>query len=413
MYYFQEDPKALMLPRIPIGQEIAGLIVAHELQHAYDALMFPELTEKGTTNYVIMELNAYRLAMALADNYTDGTFSQELLAGLENNEYKRRNKWVLVPKRSLLNRLDAFFGPPSPWEVGHRYTLFTIGLTYADCANQVERTWATYIFLRMGGVPLPPPGREWFSLPDHMGKDFLYSPGESIESPIEGHVIAHLSDRCINSEWRGMVIEGTGPDEGKAIRILGVDPGIELNIEVQRGEVIGTAQNPRKSFRGVSPHTHIEVYEEGKRTNPWKFLDERWPDRRETYPTRDGNYRSKGSKWLKKGFRFEEDRSYAEAIDCFQEALKWPWWELASTPIYHYIARCHASLGDFEAAANTQRILVDLLEMELEYAKGGIPDVELGVIGACADPDALEIQLGHHRENLDAYERGQDTRFVY
>ena len=361
MYYFRENPRALMLPRIPIGQVIAGLIFAHELQHAYDAIMFPDLTERGTANYVTMELNAYRLTVLLADHYTDGQFDQILRKGIENREFKRRRKWVLIPKRSLLNRLDALFGPPSPWEVSHRYPIFAFGLTYAECTNQVERNWATYTYLRMAGLPLPEPGSEMFYLPEQRGKDLACTPGESIESPITGQAVLHLQDRYPNSEWKGIILQGTGEDEKITVHILGIDATADVNAEVQRGDIIGVSQNPRASFTGISPHIHVEVYEDKRRINPWNLINERWPEMHEAYPTSSGNYKSKGSRWLKKGFKFEEDRDYASAIECYEEALNWPWWEVASTPIYHYIARCHTNLGNYREAVIAQQLLIHLL----------------------------------------------------
>ena len=60
-----------------------------------------------------------------------------------------------------------------------------------------------------------------------------------------------------------------------------------------------------------------------------------------------------------------------------------------------------------------QRILVELLEKELTYAEGGLPHSDLGTIGAVPSYEVVEIMLNHHRRNLNAYEQGLDTVFVY
>lgn len=412
MFYYREEPRALMVPKIPIAQPMAGIILGHELQHAYDAIMQPQVTEKGTTNYAFMELNAYRLAIELANNHTGNAFQAELEKILEEKRYDRKGSYLLYPDRKARARLDALFGPPSPWELGHRTPIYVLGLTFAECENQVERIYATYAFHRRAGIPLPPPGAEWFARPKHAGRDLSSTPGEGIASPIDGKVAGLVEPALPGEKGHGLILEGAGEDEGRTIRILNLSSSLTAGTEVRRGEEIGRAEDPGTYLKGIRPHIHVEVYEQGRRKEAVAFVADRFPDRRETGPVYEG-YRFEGSKPLERGFSFEAKREYRNAIEQFEEAQRYPLWEASTSIIYHYIARSHAALGEYEAAAAVQRKLVQRLEMELAYSEGSLPAPQLGLIGTVRDKEALEIWLDHQRRNLNAYEMGLDTLFVY
>lgn len=415
VYFFTDEPKSLNLPRIPIGEVFLGIIVGHELQHAYDAIVFPELTKPGTTNYIFMEMRAYRFCIDLLNTYSNNAFQEEIQRGLEEKEYKVITGHLLRPKDSLTERLDLLFGPSSPWEIYQRTTEYVLALTYANCNNQVERMHATYTFLSVAGMRLDPPGYESYARPEHNGLDVTCEVGEEIESPVQGTVTAHLLDTRPTSDWQGIVVQGTGPDEDRTVRILGLSPTKAVGDEVNQGDVIGIAQNPRDSFKKLLPHLHVELYVEGKREKAHWVRNERWTDRSEAYPA-SGGYASRtheGVKLLRKGLKHEEEREYREAIEYFIQVIPYPWWEIQYHHIHHYIARCHAALGEYEDAIKAQKILIGFLEKKLEYSNGAIPHEELGTIGASSPSNMLEIQLNHHRQNLSAYERGLDTIFVY
>jgi hypothetical protein len=296
-----------------------------------------------------------------------------------------------------------------------RTATYVLALSYAACENQVERTYATFKVLGMAGGRLAPPGAEWYSRPKHMGEDLTCKVGEEVKSPIDGRIAALLSDGRARSEWKGVLIEGSGRDETKAVRILGIASGLDVGSEVSEGTVLGIAQNPRKSFKGIEPHVHLEYYIDGKARDPLQLVNERWKDRVKAYPMSGGYLFSdhKGAKLIAKGLKLEEERKYGEAIECFRESLDWAWFDLINTPIYHYLARNQANLKDYESAALTQEIMVGLLENELEYSEGAIPSADLGTIGACSNSDVLKIQLDHQRRNLNAYRLRLDTLFVY
>lgn len=415
LFFFIEDPMALMLPKVAMGKTFLGIIVGHELQHAYDAIMFPELMELGTFKHVVLELNAYLLAVYLADNYLDGSFSETVREGLAAREYKRKNGHVLIPKRSLADRFDMLFGPPSPWEVGLRFPLYILGLSYEDCNNQLERTYSTYEFMQWAGYHLEPPGFEWFRSKNHVGLDVTANTGEEIESPIRGRIIHYLKAVQEYSEWQGIILEGIGEDAERIVRILGLEPDVEVGSVVNRGDPIGLVQNPDKTVKNIRPHLHLELYVRGVRVDANWILDERWQNKQSVLPATFDYYylKHKGKSLLTRGFKYEEKRQYLKAIECFEEALKYGWWDISNTPIYHFIARCRAAMEDFGTAARVQQVLIEHLKMEFKYAEGGIPEPELGTIGACTIPQILRIRLEHQEKNLEAYKQFRDTVHVH
>jgi len=414
-YFFQKDPRALRLPRLPMNKVILGLILAHELQHAYDAQMWPALTEAGTSNYVMMEMNACRLAVALVDNYTRGRFMEVIREGIAEGAYDREYEVLLMPSKDLTRRLDELFDDPSPWEAILRYPLYIEGLNFAACHNQVERTYAMYALLLLDGRPLAPPGTEWGSRPVHQGIDLAFRRGESVPSPIEGRVQHQIHDEGLPDTWSGIVIEGTGDDAGRTVRIIGLSPVLPVDAPVAPGELLGTVQDPREVWKGIKPHLHVEYYVNGMRQDPAWITNRRWTDRTFGHSlaadyflkTQDFERR------ISEGSEAERARRYREAINHYQEARSLRIWDHSNLILLHYIARCRACLEEYEQAAETQRILVNRMEKELVYAEGGLPHPDLGTIGAVTPPEMLRIFLEQQRRNLNAYLQGMDTLFVH
>ena len=47
---------------------------------------------------------------------------------------------------------------------------------------------------------------------------------------------------------------------------------LKLPEQVQRGDVIGRVGS---TGRSTGPHVHYEVFRDGRRVNPWKYLGDR------------------------------------------------------------------------------------------------------------------------------------------
>jgi len=417
LFYFTFEPWAFIVPRIAMGRDFLGLIAAHELRHARDQERWQELMDLNSFHHVIMEQTAYQLTVDLADHCTDGTFSRLVNEGLAHREYKKENRLVLVPKRSLTFRFDALFGPPSPWEISLRTPCYILSLTYATCSSQLERIYATWAFLNWAGYRLDPPGFEWFTEVNHQGIDLRRAADETITSPLFARVERLIEDIAGGTSWQGLVLSGIGSDMSATVRILGIEPTVSPGQTVNIGDQIGRVQKAERIFKNIDPHLHVELYRHGTRENAdatLAFLEKRWDDRR---PITHGLYlyfqSHRGLKMLRKAFRHEADRKYDQAAALFERARTEPWWDISPVPIDHYLARAHAAAGDFQAAAAVQEEFIDELVLLLAYSRGSPPGTELGTIGTCAPEILLATRLNHQRENLEAYRRGEDTIWVY
>ncbi len=405
-YYYRDDLRAIYIPKIPIDPHFGGAIFAHELQHAYDRLMSPETEVINRVNNTFVEMTAYVLSRDLLDHYTKGALRETFRTILERREYKVTADILYRPDKKGRARLERLFGSPSPWETRLRDVLYATGLSYEAADNPVERSYATTLFK----------GFQWLDgapSTEHAGRDVIAERGDDVRSLISGKVLSHVRPVHLDSEWTGIVIEGAGADSSFAVRLLGLIPTVDVGTELERGDVLGEVVAVDRSLRGVDPYLHIEVYRDGHREDPVKFLSERWPDSREAHPT----YRASGNtdlrKTLEKAFKAEKERDYEEAVEFFEKALPEPWFEVTNTDILHYLARSLVNMAEFERAEECQQLMVALLEKELAYAEGSLPDQELGSIARYMEPAALRIYLTHMKANLEAYRRDQQTVYVY
>ena len=74
----------------------------------------------------------------------------------------------------------------------------------------------------------------------HQGIDLAFRRGESVPSPIEGRVQHQIHDEGLPDTWSGIVIEGTGDDAGRTVRIIGLSPVLPVDAPVAPGELLGT-----------------------------------------------------------------------------------------------------------------------------------------------------------------------------
>ncbi|MFO7767528.1 MAG: hypothetical protein R6W82_00995 [bacterium] len=405
-YYFRDDLKTIFIPKIPIDPHFAGAIFAHELQHAYDRLMSPETEVINRVNNTFVEMAAYVLSRDLLDNFTGGALRETFQQILEEKEYDLRSDIIYEPDKKGRERLERLFGPPSPWETKLRDILYITGLSYEAADNPVERSYATTLlkgFQWLEGAPST----------EHAGRDVLADMGEDVLSPIQGQVLSHVVPVHLDSEWTGIVVEGTGADSNRVVRLLGLMPTVPVGAKVGEGEILGQVRKVDRSLKGVDPYLHVELYVDGEREDPDRFLRDRWPDSREAHPTYDASGNDRLRKTLQKAFKAERGRDYKKAAKLFREALPETWFEVTNTDILHYLARSVANLGDYDLAAEYQETMVGLLEKELEYAEGHLPDPELGSIARFMKAYPLRIYLTHMRANLEAYRRDQQTIYVY
>jgi len=166
-------------------------------------------------------------------------------------------------------------------------------------------------------------------------------------------------------------------------------------------------------FPGVKPYLHIEVYQDGKRIDPTNFIAARIENRPIVCPAVKVDYNLKINNLIARAKGLEKDAKYLEAIDVYLEALKQPAWETTTTYILHYIADNYARLGNFAEAVRTQREMLRMLDYELKYSRGALPDKSLGVIAAVNTEESLSILIANHSANLKAYEENKQTYIHY
>ena len=101
----------------------------------------------------------------------------------------------------------------------------------------------------------------------HRGMDIVNHAGTSIHAPAEGVV-----SRALRASDLGKTVDishgfGSVTRSAHLSEIL-VRPG----QKVQRGEMIGKMGS---TGRSTGSHLHYEVFRDGRRVNPWKYLGQR------------------------------------------------------------------------------------------------------------------------------------------
>lgn len=94
----------------------------------------------------------------------------------------------------------------------------------------------------------------------HLGQDFVASPGEEIVAPIDGRVTRTACPYCRSGDasYSGLVIVGSGGSEAKLFYVKPYD-GI-VGSAVSAGQPIGIAQNLQVKYQnGMTNHVHAEI----------------------------------------------------------------------------------------------------------------------------------------------------------
>jgi hypothetical protein len=245
----------------------------------------------------------------------------------------------------------------------------------------------------------------------HTGVDVMSKPGEKIFSMIVGKVIR--LEGAENANWHGIIIKGTDDDSIYTLRILGVRPSIEAEAKTDAQTIIGVAEDPGIDFPGIKAYLHIELYQNGKRIDPTKFIASRLKDRPMVHPATAVDVDSRIDQLVYKAKNLEKESKYFEAIDVYTEALRCPSWESTNTNILHYIADNYARLGKFTEAVKVQKDMLMKLTSELNYSAGALPDKSLGVIAAVNTEESLRVLIANHSANLKAYEENKQTYINY
>lgn len=107
----------------------------------------------------------------------------------------------------------------------------------------------------------------------HAGVDIAVSPYSSIYSPMDGYVTRMYNVYTDTTEYKGIEISGTGLYSGYSMKIMYMQPDTAMIGQyVYRYDILGYAQDISARYSGITPHVHIEVYQNGVRIDPTPFF---------------------------------------------------------------------------------------------------------------------------------------------
>lgn len=106
----------------------------------------------------------------------------------------------------------------------------------------------------------------------HQGQDFLVAPGQPIYAAISGKVrIANPYKD--DPRFSGVEVIGTGKDAAYKVKAFYLAPTVTGGQQVERGDVIGYAQDLGIKYSASTPnHTHVEVRVGGVVVNPTGYF---------------------------------------------------------------------------------------------------------------------------------------------
>ena len=101
----------------------------------------------------------------------------------------------------------------------------------------------------------------------HMGIDYAAWPGSLVCSATDGIVtrIGQCYAELDKALYRLIEIER---QDGALIRYLYLSPHVNAGQKIKRGQVIGSAQDLRTIYEGITPHVHVDVKIGGKFVDP-------------------------------------------------------------------------------------------------------------------------------------------------
>lgn len=103
----------------------------------------------------------------------------------------------------------------------------------------------------------------------HVGQDLIIEDEENVFSPIDGKVTK--LGYCYNDDLSFRYVEIT--NSKFVIRVLYVDPLVDVGDWVKSGDYIGYAQSLQGRYKGITDHIHVEIKVNGKYVDPALYLD--------------------------------------------------------------------------------------------------------------------------------------------
>ena len=109
----------------------------------------------------------------------------------------------------------------------------------------------------------------------HVGIDYACWPDSQILAASAGTVSKVGYPYDPNDEKKGHLryVEVTSP-LGYKVRYFYIHPEVAVGDMVCTGDLIGTSQDLRPIYKGITPHVHVEVKQHGMFLDPSKYLGE-------------------------------------------------------------------------------------------------------------------------------------------
>ncbi len=416
---YEPDRDVLLVSPMELTSTTAGLLTMRQLHLAWLDLTGAEPLGTDIAGYLRGAVESEEVAIALLDSLHHGRYGGLLRTGLKEKRYVQDGERIRIPNEALIRKLDELLGPAGDFERMLRREAYAAALTLIGSRSLADRY---YGMAELKAVRVPDLAdlmeTAWVDHDHfHMGRDVSCRPGEDVTAPIRGIVAGFVEPVAPRSTWGGVVVRGSGRDANRTVRILGVQPSVAAGARVDTFTVIGRAQNAREDFSDLKPYLHVELYVAGVRTDPFDWLlgvdSMEWKGRHFLEPDAQSKRIFRHDRLVSEGLQRELKGDARGAVEWYTNALDHPEWEVPSTETYHYLARAHATQGDFAEAVVTQQALLSLLEYELAYSQGEVPHPELGPIAASRSPESLRLLIHHHTVNLQAYQRQQRTVYIY
>lgn len=102
----------------------------------------------------------------------------------------------------------------------------------------------------------------------HEGVDISAKLNQKVYAPINGKIVRIAKPYADDSRFSGLLLEGLN---GEEIKIFYISP-LKVGENINRGELIGTAQSISKKYNTVTDHIHVEYRQDGVLTDPTTLI---------------------------------------------------------------------------------------------------------------------------------------------
>jgi len=108
----------------------------------------------------------------------------------------------------------------------------------------------------------------------HDGADYVSSPGQVVQSPVDGVVLRVSNPYAGDSRYSGLVVNSAG---GHQVTVWYISPNAGVvGTTVYAGQGIGIAQNLGMRYSGITNHVHVRMHYGGQSVNPTTRIPT-WP----------------------------------------------------------------------------------------------------------------------------------------